>query len=354
MKGFVESATARHRRRTMSKVSAIVFHEHGDPTAVARVEQVELPPLPSAAARVRLLAAPINPADLNVIEGKYPVRPELPGVPGVEGVGVVEAVGGEVATLRIGDQVLLPHGIGTWRAEMIVPAAALHVVPPGLPIAQAAMVKINPATALRMLADFAALEPGDWVLQNAANSGVGRAVIQLARVRGLRTVNLVRRPELIAELRDLGADVVLLDEGDLRESIRAATGGAAIRLALNAVGGESALRLAKSLTREGTIVTYGAMGRQPLKIPNGMLIFQNLVWRGFWISQWYRQTTAAEQAAMFAELFPLIRDGVLHTPVERIYPLDEVTAALTHAAQSSRSGKILFGAPEIVARAGRD
>ncbi len=334
----------------MSKVSAIVFHEHGVPTEVARVESVELPLLQPDEARVHLLAAPINPADLNVIEGKYPIRPELPGVPGVEGVGVVEAVGANVTTLRVGERVLLPHGLGTWREEAVVKADSLIVVPPGIPTEQAAMLKINPATALRMLSDFARLEPGDWVLQNAANSGVGRTVIQLARIHGWRTVSLVRRPELIEELKSIGADVVLLDAGDPREQIRSATGGAPIRLALNAVGGESALRLAKALTREGTIVTYGAMSRQPLKIPNGLLIFQNLVWCGFWISQWYRSAKPEEHAALFAELFSLVRDGILHTPVERIYPLDDVTTALTHAAQSGRAGKILFGAPEIVAQ----
>jgi len=334
----------------MPNVRAIVFQQHGVPHEVARVEDVEIASPGSDEARVRLLAAPINPADLNVIEGKYPIRPALPGVPGVEGVGVVEEAGSEVTAVRAGDRVLLPHGVGTWREACVVKALDLAVVPPGIAAEQAAMLKINPATALRMLADFAKLEPGDWVLQNAANSGVGRAVIQLARFKGLRTVNLVRRAELIADLTDIGADVVLLDEGDLREQIRDATGGASIRLALNAVGGDSALRLAKSLAPHGVVVTYGAMGRQPLKIPNGLLIFQNLVWCGFWVTQWYRHAKAGEQAALFAELFKFVQDGVLHTPVERIYPLEEVTLALIRAAQSGRSGKILFGAPEIVAQ----
>lgn len=317
------------------------------------MEEMQVAPAVASEARVRVLAAPINPADLNVIEGRYPIGPTLPGVPGVEGVGVVEEVGAEVTTLCAGDRVLLPHGLGTWREACYVAAKSLHVVPPEIPVEQAAMLKINPATALRMLTDFVALEPGAWVLQNAANSGVGQSVIQLARSRGLRTINFVRRPELFEPLRKAGGDLVLLDEGDPAEQIREATGGAALRLALNAVGGDSALRLAQLLSPGGTVVTYGAMGRKPLKIPNGLLIFQDTIWRGFWVSHWYRSTTIEQHAAMFAELFALARRGALHTAVERIYPLEEASAALAHAAQGQRAGKILFGAPEVVAQFSR-
>ena len=331
----------------MSNVSAIVFQQHGDPQTVARVESLPLLPLTPRTARVRLLAAPINPADLNVIEGKYPIRPALPGVPGVEGLGVVEEVGAEVDNVKVGDRVLLPHGYGTWREAGVADARELCVVPDDIPVEQAAMAKINPATALRMLRDFVDLQPGDWIAQNAANSGVGRSVIQIAHARGQRTVNLVRRAELIDELKAQGADIVAVEGAD------PPAWPAPIRLALNAVGGESALRLANALAPGGTLVTYGAMARQPLRIPNGLLIFQDLRWRGFWISSWYRSTPPEAHRAMFAELFDLLRRGILHTPVERIYPLTNVTAALAHAAQGGRSGKILFGAPEIVAQFSR-
>ncbi len=327
----------------MSKVRAIVFHEHGEPAEVARPEEIGIAEPAADEARVRLLAAPINPADLNVIEGKYPIRPSLPGVPGVEGVGTVEVIGNSVSGVNAGDRVLLPRGYGTWREAGVVAAEKLIVVPPGIPPEQAAMLRINPATALRMLSDFVELKTGDWVLQNVGNSAVGRLVIGLARERGLRTVNVVRREEVIEELKAVGGDVVLLDGEHLPAQISLATGGEAIRLALNAVGGDSAVRLAKALAPGGTIVTYGAMSRQPLRIPNGLLIFQDIRWRGFWISQWYRNASEGATRALFKELFGLVKRGVLHAPVERIYRLDDASAALTHAAQGRRSGKILFG-----------
>jgi trans-2-enoyl-CoA reductase len=201
-----------------------------------------------------------------------------------------------------------------------------------------------------MLRDFVDLSPGDFVIQNAANSAVGRLVIRIAKANHWRTINLVRRPELIAELRALGGNVVLLDNDEVKEHIVATTNGAPVRLALNAVGGESALRLANALCPGGAHVTYGAMGRQPLRIPNGLLIFKDLRWRGFWITQWYREASHEAEADMFAELLALSKRGLLHTPVEHIYLLAEAATAVKHASQGQRMGKILFGAPEIVAQ----
>ncbi len=326
----------------MEKVSAIVIHEHGEPAKVAQLETLDVAPPGPGEARVRVRLAPINPADVNVLEGKYPVRPELPGVPGVEGVGVVEALGEGVTWPPVGTTVLLPHRFGTWREAGNAKAAELVVVPEGVPLEQAAMLRINPATAWLMLREFVTLKPGEWVVQNAANSAVGRGVIRIARHLGWRTINVVRRAELAGELREEGADVVLVESETVGKEIVVAAGRAPIRLALNCVGGDSATRLAGTLAPGGVIVTYGAMARQPLKIPNGMLIFQDLAWRGFWVTRWLEGATPAQREALFAELFELARLGVIATPVEAEYPLEQITAALTHAQQGKRSGKVLL------------
>ncbi len=307
------------------------------------MEQVELPRVGPKDARMRMLFAPINPADLNVLEGTYPLRPTLPGVVGGEGVGRVEEIGSAVTGVRIGEVVLLPLGVGTWRQEVVCPAEDLIPCPDDIPLEQAAMLRVNPATALRMLLDFVTLAPGEWVVQNSANSGVGRAVFQIARARGWRTINVVRRPELIEELLLLGADVVVLEGEGAEVNIRAATGEAAPRLGLNAVGGESASRLAKALAPSGTLVTYGAMSRQGMRISNGDLIFRDLSFRGFWVSRWYRQATHAARLAMFEEIFILAREGQLHTPVEAVFPLEKAKEAIEAASQGKRGGKILFG-----------
>jgi trans-2-enoyl-CoA reductase len=286
--------------------------------------------------------APINPADLNAIEGKYPVRPQLPATPGFEGAGVVVDLGAEVQGITTGAVVILPHNIGTWREAVAVKATELVAVPPEIEPVHAAMLKINPMTAWRLLHDYVDLKKGDWLIQNAANSAAGRAVIQIARELGYKTVNVVRRAELIEELRNDGGDVVLVDGETLRDEVRNVTGGAEIRLGLNAVGGESALRLANCLAPGGTLVTFGAMSLQPLKIPNGLLIFKDLRFRGIWINKWYDHATMSERMAAFRPLFEMARRGLLKTKIEKTYSLDEAKAAVTHAAQGKRSGKIIF------------
>lgn len=326
----------------MKKTKAVMFHEHGEPAEVLRVEEQELPPLGAGDVRVEMLAAPINPADINLIQGTYGKLPPLPAVAGLEGVGVVAEVGDAVRDLENGQCVLLPHGLGSWREAAVVDAAGLIPVPAGVPVEQAAMLKINPPTAWRMLHDFSELRRGDWVVQNAANSGVGRAVIAIAKSLGVRTVNVVRRAELIEELTRAGADVVLVDGEDLPAQIRDATKGAPISLALNAVGGDSALRLAKALAPNGTVVTYGAMSRQNLRISNGLLIFKNLTWRGFWVSQWYANASREAVWEMFAGIFQLVENGALTTPVEKTFSLEEAAAAVSRAMQGERGGKILF------------
>jgi trans-2-enoyl-CoA reductase len=287
-------------------------------------------------------AAPINPADLNQIEGKYPVRSELPATPGFEGAGVVVDLGPNVTNIAVGDLVILPHNVGTWRDAVAVKAEDLVVVPAEIEPVDAAMLKINPMTAWRLLHDYIDLKKGDWLIQNAANSAAGRAVIQIARELGYKTVNVVRRAELIDELRAEGGDVVLVDGENLREEVKAATGGAPIRLGLNAVGGDSALALANCLAPGSTLVTFGAMSLQPLKIPNGLLIFKDLRFRGIWINKWYDNATQEQRMEAFRPLFEMARRGLLKTKVEKAYPLSKAKGAVTHAAQGKRSGKIIF------------
>jgi trans-2-enoyl-CoA reductase len=323
-------------------ISAVVYETHGNPAEVLNVETQPWPTPAPDEAIVQMRAAPINPADLNQIEGKYPVRFPLPATPGFEGAGVVVDLGKSVKELAIGGLVILPHNLGTWRGAVAVKASELVVVPPGIDQIHAAMLKINPITAWRLLHDYVDLKGGDWLIQNAANSAAGRAVIQIAHDLGYKTVNVVRREELIDELRAEGGDVVLVDGEKLRDEVKDATGAAPIRLGLNAVGGESALRLANCLAPGSTMVTFGAMSLQPLKIPNGLLIFKDLRFRGIWINKWYDHATEQERMEAFQALFEMAKRGLLKTKVERAYPLSEVKAAVTHAAQGKRSGKIIF------------
>jgi D-arabinose 1-dehydrogenase-like Zn-dependent alcohol dehydrogenase len=176
--------------------------------------------------------SPIDPSDLLLAQGIYALRPALPTVIGNEGVGRVLALGQGVESVKVGDRVLAPLSSFAWRERMVISANGLFAFPPDADPQQLAMLAINPPTAALLLSEYVTLKPGEWVVQNAANSGVGRWVIAFAKTRGLKTVNIVRRPELVAELEAIGGDVVVLDSPGVSERIKAAVGQAELRLAL--------------------------------------------------------------------------------------------------------------------------
>jgi trans-2-enoyl-CoA reductase len=322
-------------------VLAARVHQFGNPADVLQLDEVErAPPRPNEVV-IDLLAAPINPADINIIEGRYGIKPTLPAAIGNEAIGRVVETGSAVTSVSIGDLVRPLH-LGCWTHRLVLPADKLAPVPPDLDVDQSAMLTVNPPTAYGMLTDFVDLKTGDWIVQNAANSGVGHCVIQIARRLGFRTLNVVRRPELIPDLESLGADRVVTEDFDFRSGIEGLCNGQCPRLALNTVGGASALNLANALSRDGIHVTYGAMSKQPLKIPNGLLIFRRLDFRGFWLKRWMESLSEPKRAKAFDFLHDMIRDGSLHIPVEASYPLEDVRNAVAHAMREKRGGKILL------------
>jgi len=312
----------------------------GPAVEVLQLETFELPPLAAGCLRVRVLAAPVNPADLNLLEGTYGVKPALPCVPGIEGCG--EVLESRADGWRPGTRVLFLSRVGTWRSHLDVEPAVVLALPDGLDPLQAAMLKVNPLTAWLLLTAVRTPAKGSWVVQNAANSGVGRCVVQLARELGLRTLNLVRRPELAAELKALGADAVAGDDEAAAANLLDGTAGERPTLAFNAVGGDSALRLMDVLAPGGVHVTYGAMSRRSLKVPNSFLIFKDLTLRGLWVSRWLEAAPREEVKATYADLSRLVRSGGLVQAVDSTFPLAEARAACARAAEGGRAGKVLL------------
>lgn len=289
---------------------------------------------------IEVEAFPINPVDLLTIEGTYATRPELPATPGSESVGRVTEVGAAVAGLAPGDRVI-NLGRNNWAQRLKVKAATVLKVPAEADVLQLAMLKINPATALCMLRNYVNLEPGDWVIQDAANSGVGTCLIRLAKAAGLRTVNVVRRDGLRAPLEALGADVVAVDGDDLAERVATATGGADIRLGIDAVAGETTGHLAACLAEGGTLVSYGMLSGRPCAIDPHLVVFRGITLTGFWLVQVLGGMPRAGIEALYGELVDRVADGSLRVEVEATYPIEEIARALEHAARGGRTGKIL-------------
>jgi mitochondrial enoyl-[acyl-carrier protein] reductase / trans-2-enoyl-CoA reductase len=285
-------------------------------------------------------AFPINPADLLTMTGHYAVRPQLPATLGAECVGRITAVGADVRRLAPGDRVI-NLGRDNWCQRRKLAAAQALKVPADADVLQLAMLKVNPATALLMMRNYVELQPGDWVIQDAANSGVGTNLIRLAKADGIRTVNVVRRSALSEPLQAIGADVVLVDGDDLAARVREATGGAAIRLAIDAIGGAMVLRLADCLAECGTVVNYGLLCGEPCQLGAHHTIFKGITLTGFWLQKALTSMARPDLEALYGDLAARIADGTLRVEVEATYPIEEIKAALAHAERAGRSGKIL-------------
>jgi len=314
---------------------------YGAPEEVARCVEVADVGAPGAGEVVfDVLLFPINPADVSFCRGTYRLRPPLPATPGAECVGRVTAVGAGVGHVKPGDLVITLQR-ENWAERRRVRGDDVIAIPAGMDLQQAAMLRINPPTALLLLSDFVELKPGDWIIQNVANSAVGRLVIRLALALGVRTANVVRRAALFDELKTLGADACVVDGPDLAETVKAKTGGAPIRLALDAVSGQATARLSACLAEGGVVVNYGAMsGEDPVMSRAGLIGGgQKLV--GFILGRGLATRTLEQVRVMYGELAHQLRDGYLSAPVEKVYAMEDITAALAHAQRGERRGKIL-------------
>jgi NADPH:quinone reductase-like Zn-dependent oxidoreductase len=287
-----------------------------------------------------VLAFPINPADVSFCRGNYRLRPPLPATPGAECVGRVTVVGAGVTQLKPGDLVINMQR-ENWAQRRRVRSGDAIPIPPGLELAQAAMLRINPPTALLLLEDHVALKAGDWIIQNVANSAVGRHLIVLAKSRSVRTVNVVRRDDVAGELRDLGADVVLRDGPDLAERARDAVAGAPIRLAIDAVSGDATKRLGDCVADGGVVVSYGSMTGQDPTMSRAAVNMRGVNLTGFNLGRGFAKRTPAQVRTIYADLAAKLRDGALQAPIDASYPIEEIKAALIRAQQGGRNGKVL-------------
>lgn len=319
----------------------ILLDRYGQPEEGLRCADVPDVGTPGAGEVVfDILAFPINPADISFCRGTYRLTPPLPATPGAECVGRVAAIGVGVTHVKPGDLVINLQR-ENWTQRRRVKGDDVIAVSDGIDIQQAAMLRINPATALLLLSDIVPLKPGDWVIQNVANSAVGRLVIRLARPRGVKTVNVVRRDSLFGELKALGADACVVDSPDLAEAVKTHTRGAPIRLGLDAVSGRATARLSACLAEGGVVCNYGSMtGEDPVMSRNGLISGgQTLV--GFILGRALGTRSLEQIRAIYADLGQQVAKGNLSAPVEMIYPIEDIKEAVAHAQRGERSGKIL-------------
>ena len=314
----------------------------GEPSDVIQLNALAEPALGPEDVLVSMEAAPLNPSDFLLVRGTYAVRPPLPFSLGSEGVGRVTKTGSQVDTNLQDKRVLIVPNYeqGTWSDEVVVPVRNIVPVAEDADPVQLAMIGINPATAYLLLHRYVSLMPGDWIGQTAANSAMGQYIIALARLAGVKTLNVVRRREAAEQVRRFGGDQVVLQDDNLRDEIAKALGGKKLSLVLDFLGGSPAGELARSLKPGGSIAVYAFQHRWPELSPD--FLFNNLSLHGFWIGNWMRNAPRSEIQELYQKLAQLVADGSLSATVERVYPLDQFKEAIDRSLKSNRNGKILF------------
>jgi NADPH:quinone reductase-like Zn-dependent oxidoreductase len=321
-------------------MQAIQIEAFGNPAEVLKV--IDIPDVGAPAEGevvIAIEASPINMSDLLMIAGRYGYRPKLPSVVGSEGVGRVIAVGSGVKHLKQGDRTLVPYPAPAWAERVKADANRLRPLPGG-DVHQFAMLGINPPTAYLMLTDFVTLPAGSWVIQNSANSGVGRALIPIAKSLGLRTVNVVRRDDVVAEIKAIGGDVVLVDGPDLAKRVAIETGNAPIALAVDGVGDTATTNLLGCLAEKAVHVFYSTISGKPSVVPATHFIFRDISMRGFWLANWFKTARPDQITQMYDRLTPLVASGAISAPIAGTYRFAEVAEAV--AVASKNRGKVLL------------
>ena len=317
---------------------------HGEPSDVIELNTVSEPALGQEDVLISMEAAPLNPSDFLFVRGTYGVRPAFPSSVGAEGVGRIAKIGSKVDVALRGKRVLIipTYEQGTWADQVVAPVRNFVPMSDDADPLQLSMIGINPVTAYLLLNRYVSLMPGDWIGQTAANAAMGQYVIALAKLAGLKTLNVVRREEAAEQVQQWGGDRVVVQGDNLRKNIEEALNGKKLSLVLDTVGGIPVGEVAKSLKPSGSIVVYGLQSGQFPAISPKDLIYRGLSLHGFWLVNWIRNAPRTEIEEIYQKLGDLVADGSLSATVEHVYPLDQFKEAFRQSLKSNRSGKILF------------
>ena len=323
-------------------MKAAIHHSFGDPAQVLNAETTDTPQPGAGQVRVRMMLSPIHNHDLWTVRGNYGYKPELPAIGGSEALGVVEAVGEGVDDALVGTRVVQAGVRGAWAESFLADAATLLTLPDAIGDEAGAQLIAMPFSALSLL-EFLNVSEGDWVIQTAANGAVGRLFHDLVRSRGVRTLNLVRRDEAVAELEAQGMEhVISTANSDWQDRARAVLGKDGARAAIDSVGGPIVADLADLLGLNGELVVFGTATGEPLQLRASAMITNHLTVRGFWGSRIIADMPAAEKTRLITELVTLAVQGALYLPAGGIYPLDQIQEAVNASLTPGRQGKILL------------
>jgi NADPH:quinone reductase-like Zn-dependent oxidoreductase len=327
------------------------FDHHGKPADVLHIKTITGIPIPKDdEVVIKVSASPVHPSVLMSIQGLYGTNPKdekFPAVPGNEGVGIVHAVGANVE-LKVGQRVCFVGG-GIWSEYVVLnKAGTILPVPDAVPDEFAAQFFVNPLTAQVMLLEVLRPKQGEWVIQSAAGSTLGRMAIQIAKYKGINLINLVRRQEQADELKQsLGQDVhvVVFDGKNTAEAVKhiqTITNGKGINYGLDAVAGTVTDLMVKAAAHRATILVYGVLDSDSWKLSPGEVLFKEAKIHGFWLAKWFTDVTPAVIGRVIGEMFQWMATKVVTPVTEATFPFSEYAAAIERSVKTGKGGKVLI------------
>jgi NADPH2:quinone reductase len=284
------------------------------------------------------------------MRGRYGYSPEFPTILGSESVGVVEAIGPGVDTVEVGQRVVTVLVTGTWQELVVVAASQVVVVPDQLSDSSACQMITNPLTALLLVRE-SGVQPGEWLMQTAAGSTVGKLVVQLARHRRIPTINVIRRRAAVDEIRDLGgSEVICTEDEDLATRVVEIAGDAGVGRALDCVAGQLGADVFRALAPGGELLVYGALSTHRQTDPTALtlplfarsIIYETKTVRGFWLFRWVVGTLPEVTRATIDEARELVTSGVLTIPEGQPITVGRFTDAVTLAEAPAHGTKPLL------------
>jgi len=325
-------------------IKSIQFEKYGSPLEVLKLVETENPVPDANQIRIKMLYSPINPSDVSLIGGSYGVGRNLPAIAGGEGVGVIDKIGENITNYKVGQRIIPITTHGKWTENIVENPENMIIVPvpDELEDKIAAQFLVNPLTAWIMTLETLNLKADEWLLQTAAGSTLGRMIIQISKLKGFKTVNLVRRREQVDELLALGADAVICtkDNDVIDQVMKITTKG--VHGAIDAVGGTTGGLAASCLRKGGKLLVFGLLSGQLTPINTGEMIFKGSHIEGFWLSTWLTKNPPQKIQATFSEMIEILKNKTITPSIEAVYDIDDFKDALNHTFRQGRQGKILL------------
>lgn len=318
------------------------YDHFGRPTEVLSLGDRPTPEPKANEVRVKTILASIHNHDLLTIRGKYGFKPEMPAIGGSEAVGIIDAVGSDVKNLKVGQRVAAASVQATWAEYFVASEDMVFPVPESLNDEMAAQLIAMPLSAL-MLLEFLEVERGQWLIHNAANGAVGKSLAMLAAARGVKTINIVRSSEAVADLQAIGIENNINSEDeDWKDQVKSMIAEDKISAAVDSVGGEDSGALLSLLGHGGTFAVFGAMSGKPMMLNPTDIIFKQATLKGFWGSKISQEMSVDNKQRLVDELIDRAVGGKLQLPVEAVFDLADITKAVDGKIQSDKKGKILL------------